>query len=325
MFFISTEWNDFYQESPEFNYKDKTDRIEGTTSSYYVSFCRFINQNNRAISFYGLSSESTKLLVEDSFISSCSSSSGAGNSIWFNYEGQCVQNRICCEKSQGISSYAGAYCFVYVTNDISHQNKVVDCSITKTQNVGGSNIHLYNGETMISSTNVSFASIAWYSLYYVIGLKTDKVPDTISFSSFINNSQNESNPSAYFKLNSDASMKSCNYINNQGKTELLDCYPPNTYLNNCNFENNQVSELFRQNSKYITIDNCYIGENQNFTGSVTIIYRNHEKINNKLSHFSTYICENIYPMTKLKDDPKHEIEREVSKIFLLFVNVIYKF
>lgn len=311
---ISTDWAEFYLTASHQKYINERTRLKGAQTSYYVSFCQFINQNTNGAIYFSSASKDTKLLTEDSFFSNCF--------LHFEQNGQCVQNRICSFKSKVVNnSCHGAHCFVDVSETSPFQNKIIDSSISNSgDKIGYSNMHCLNGALTIASTNVSYADIYEYEVCYMPRINSDSL---IQFSTFSNNFQTVSSSCSYFESTSNANhnIKSCNYLNNRGGHTLIGCSNLILYASNCNFDNNTVSSdtFYHSGRGNATYDQCYFGNYQGKSGTVIVENTLNRKIDLILRHLSTFECYAVFP--KYNHEQSIKIKSSIVGIIPLSVNM----
>lgn len=319
--FAFSDWSDFYNKPADETYIKKSSRLTGSQSSYFVSFCKFINQTTIGAISFSTTSTSTNFLVEDSLFSGCSST-GNGGSLLFEKDGQCAQNRICSfeSKIEQDNSY-GAYCHADVSENSPFHNKITDSSISKTGDQQGiATIDCLNGAANISSINVSHTNINYLHGCYLQSINSDSI---LFFSTFANNTQKTlSSTAAFYGSSSTPSMqiKYCNYLNNNVTHTTIGCNNLNSLIFNCNFVNNINSDrtFYHSGSGSETVDHCYFDNFKGISGTVVITNTMNQRINLKLS---TFECEAEFPLLKHEKTP--EIVHKIIEIIPLCVNMTF--
>lgn len=221
-----------------------------------------------------------------------------GGSIYFNPNGEFVENRVCSEKAIITTDVEGIFSYSYVSKK---QNKMIDSSIVKTgegSNEGRGSIRMQKGIININSVNISQSSTYRHSILIIHDANTNS---DILFSSFCNDNQTDSgSPSSYIsgiQSTNTMNIKSCNFNDISGGYTLLYSDRITTTLTSCNFIDISTTRatFYQVISGTTTIDQCYFNINPGTTGTVKFLKTLDQKINLILSHLSTYKCDAEFP------------------------------
>ena len=113
------DWTEFYPSTETYEkYTNNHSKLTAKQSSYYISSCFFTQVNAQSSVYLVTKKHSIKFLIDTTTFNNCSST-GCGGCIFYQEEGEFVQDRVCSFASR-VSSYdfEGAYCKI----DVSENN-----------------------------------------------------------------------------------------------------------------------------------------------------------------------------------------------------------
>ena len=194
-----------------------------------------------------------------------------GGSLYINFKGECVQDRICSFGSNTIRE--GAYCYVLVSSSSQFKNHLLDSTITLSGEAlpkYNSNIYLQYGETNMKFINISNSKLYRQSVYIIYGFSSDS---NVTFSTFSNNTTTAEYYEIYHYGSSplnEFKILFCNYFENRCNCFIYSYY--NFYINNCSFNKNIIREVYFFTYKQFQVEGCYFDISKPGTlGDVRII------------------------------------------------------
>lgn len=240
---------------------------------------------------------STCLLIEECIFSQDSSDT-EGGSLKFSTVGQCIQSRICGYQSKVTSDKEGVFCYVKVSATSNSKNALVDSTITESGVdlvKGYKNVYLINGDQYIESLNISYTKIPQRVCYEFSNMNTNT---STKYSSFCNNTDTEKYYLSYHTGSSSfiSFIRNCNYLFNEGIHSIISVNNVNAIVYGCSIlQNAVIYETFflYGNSKYISLDQCYVDKYAGDTSKLTISNEINDKYTLQLSHLSTALCQAI--------------------------------
>lgn len=239
-------WDEFYNDNAigaKFESGTKT-QVLYISRSYYIVFCSFIEFEETSI-VYDTRTIENKVLLEDCLfnLNSNNEYNSNGGSFRFSFEGNCVQNRICCHSSnlpsRTVSEYKGVYCYVDTSPTV--KNRFLESSVInsgKRDLEGDSTILLKDGTMKIESVNISSSQIYRNCIYRIELYDFDNMEGHISYCSFIDNNckGREDNSYACAQIgNSESTVNIayCNYLKNKVNSGLIAAYGPSLLMKDC--------------------------------------------------------------------------------------------
>lgn len=297
------EWSDFYTSDTYETRENNNTRLSATSASYYIRYSTLDDFNNRAIEFLSTTA-STCLLIEDILLSKCYNNDVAG-ALFFENNGQCVQNRVCSYQSKTNSNSeekGGTYCFIDVSSSSPYQNKIIESSIVETgfkTGKGHASIYLNNGAVNITSVNESSTYTFSYCIHKINNIN-DK--SCVKFCSYVDNNQIYTGYSTAIHYSSitdiELYIQNCNFKNNTFYQYLVNTHKFKAFLISCNFIKNVGTGGIcgQYETGTLTVDCCYFDEFKSSLGSVIIHMTMNEQFHQYLPHLSTFNCHANFPL-----------------------------
>lgn len=292
-----------------------------------MSYCRFDSFRTNGAIYFNATSIDTKFLAEDSIFTKCYNSKNGG-SLFFQEEGQCVQNRIQSLKSETEDKEYGAYCYIDVSSRPKSQNKIIESSISQAgakNKKGQGSFYCINGMISIKLINTSFADVYGLNSYSISKIFGDS---NISYSFFANNTQSY-DPSAatvHSGLNDEIKLdiKFCSYFGNSGGYILLYICDLMVTISECNFISNINTE--RTLSHYCggetTVSRCYLDEiYKDADGFILVTDNSTEKIQYEFELPFTVIKKRLPTYDDENIGQKFHVNVFEANFFNLFVNL----
>lgn len=269
-----------------------------------------------------VTASATKILIESTDFSSCSSSNDFGGSLYLINAIDCIIYRICSVECSliGAKSY-GQFAYMCVCDTSSNKNIGVDLSISNSINDHDNACDLFysrQGNVSISSMNASHNRCYYYSGYFSFpSVKNSEITGSLLFSSFINNTSNYDRCIG-MRNSANHRLEFSNIISN--KQSIKASY--GTIFTNCNINmkecciiNNNAQYYFCiEGSMTITLTNCTLDESYTVSNKIgNVVTKSNPEDNKrfmlKLHHIATAGCSAEYP----DDLSKKAISRIIRK------------
>ncbi|EAY11092.1 hypothetical protein TVAG_045160 [Trichomonas vaginalis G3] len=251
--------------------------------------CIFIDITTQSAIYF--TNANNKFLNSYCSFNNCSSNTDGG-SIYFKCESSIVQYRTCGYKSK-TNSYWGHHSYTELVDDSNNKNYFYESSVYECGNLEktGTNCLRY-GNVEVKSINTSFCEAEDVSGIF---LEARVCLCNITYSSFCNTT---SSSSIIGLLGGNINLIFCNVLNNEqnkSRSGTLRSVVADILIENCSFLGNTGPgvEFYQDYDSpgSITVKDSFCDRIDKVTGSVTTNNVQNTSSIQKLSHFSSYICE----------------------------------
>lgn len=294
MLSLSSAWTDYF-DAPGNKLENPKQTADG---QYFVLDSQFIKENSGCIIMQTSSSKSFLLVERTSFFNDTRTSHGS--CLYFNSQGQCVQNKVCSTSCYITDGY-GHHSRVIVSpsnenKSYIHLTTVYQCG---KEEIGFGCFYHYYGEQLTSNTNVSKGLSYQYSMgYFISGTK----PSFVKFCSFTNCTS--SNNYCISLYTNPTLLSFSNILGNNANHCIRSANVGQLTIEDCIIKENKGQYLFSNegNPNWITVVRCIV-ENNNYgsyfsSGAVTTNNMKTEKLSLKIFHLSTANCYAEFPYSK---------------------------